>query len=274
MTAAAIPIPLPKLDYPNYIMNFFNYQPDEKYFYRYTSGSRIKPPPYVKKTTSKKTEGPYDLTGLAYAVTKAPPKKSSGREGYRNPQKPQKPPPPTPFFNALIESMIYQIRFGNITTLERLNTLYKNLSNKISSYMGNASEPRNNLAALIYFMVVIENKFKEFTSRLPYYNYLQATYPNVFINDSVYRKFVVIKYYFESLIPLFNTNKMSYKVGYRKLFGRTHHRTEYKEASIGVEDSVMKYMVPVILNEIILVLDDNNDISDTNDLPDTTYTDE
>jgi hypothetical protein len=67
---------------------------------------------------------------------------------------------------------------------------------------------------------------------------------------------------------------MSYKVGYRKLFGRTHHRTEYKEASIGVEDSVMKYMVPVILNEIILVLDDNNDISDTNDLPDTTYTDE
>lgn len=306
---------LPKLDYPIYIIKFLENQPDEKYSIGYTSGSRITPPPDTKKTTSKKNDGPYDLSGLAYAVTKAPPTKAPSRRGpsrrgpsrrallrrapsRRAPPKnktiksfirsasrrvlnairgrkrrraPPPPPPPKPFFNALSEGMIYQIEFGNINTLSKLNSLYSNLSTKIMSYMGDGNDPRNNLAALIYFMVVIENKFKEFTSRLPYYNYLQATYPNVFTNDNVYRKFVVIKYYFESLIPLFNTFEVSYKVRYRKLFGRTHYRTNYKNASIGIEDSVMKYMVPVILKEIKLVLDDNNDIPDTNDLPETAF---
>jgi len=289
---------LPKLDYPIYIIKFLENQPDEKYSIGYTSGSIITPPPDTKKTTSKKNDGPYDLTGLAYAVTKAPPKKAPpkkappkkappkkeppkkeppknsrgrGRERYRNYFPLPPPPPPRPFFKALREGMIYQIEFGNINTLSKLNSLYRNLSTKIMSYMGDGNDPRNNLAALIYFMVVIENKFKEFTSRLPYYNYLQATYPNVFTNDNVYRKFVVIKYYFESLIPLFNTFEMSYKVRYRKIFGRTHYRTNYKNASIGIEDSVMKYMVPAILKEIKLVLDDNNDIPDTNDLPETAF---
>jgi len=290
---------LPKLDYPIYIIKFLENQPDEKYSIGYTSGSRITPPPN-RKSASKKNDGPYDLTGLAYAVTKAPPKKAPpkkappkkappkkeppkkeppknsrgrgrGRERYRNYFPLPPPPPPRPFFKALREGMIYQIEFGNINTLIKLNSLYRNLSTKIMSYMGDGNDPRNNLAALIYFMVVIENKFKEFTSRLPYYNYLQATYPNVFTNDNVYRKFVVIKYYFESLIPLFNTFEVSYKVRYRKLFGRTHYRTNYKNASIGIEDSVMKYMVPAILKEIKLVLDDNNDIPDTNDLPETAF---
>lgn len=284
-------VSLPRLDYPSYIKKFFENQSDEKYNIYYTSGSGITPPPDTK-TKRKPNDGPYDLTGLAYAVTKAPTKKAPpkkaphkkappkkeppkkgrgrGREGYRN-YFPPPPPPPRPFFNALRDGMIYQIEFGNITTLAKLNSLYRNLSSKITSYMGDGSDARNNLAALIYFMVVIENKFKEFMSRLPYYNYLQATYPNVFTDDNVYRKFVVIKYYFESLIPLFNTFEMSYKVRYRRIFGRTHHRTDYKNASIGIEDSVMKYMVPVILKEIKLVLDDNNDIPDTNDLPETAF---
>ena len=268
-------VSLPRLDYPIYIIKFFLDQPDEKYVPSYTSYRWMMPPP-VTKTTSTNNDGQYDLTGLAYAVTKAPPKKSSGREGYKNKNKNKikkttPPPPPRPFIDALKNSMIYQIEFGNITTLSKLNSLYSHLSTKIMSYMGDGSDARNNLAALIYFMVVIENKFKEFMSRLPYYNYLQATYPNVFTNDIVYRKFVVIKYYFESLIPLFNTFDVSYKVRYRKLFGRTHYRTRYKTASIGIEDSVMKYMVPVILKEIKLVLDDNNDIPDTNDLPETAF---
>lgn len=151
------------------------------------------------------------------------------------------PPTPTitPRTPLIWEAAIKAMRFIKglnlpITKNEQMYTLYIDLQTNILELLKREDTGQQNAAALIYFCTVTTEVFKPFNEFISY-NFLNGKYPDVFPDSKSYRKFCMINYYSIQANKLFNRNTVLNKY-------------------LPINDRMMKYMVPVILNSVIYQL--------------------
>ena len=145
--------------------------------------------------------------------------------------------PRTPLiWEAAINAMRYTKGLNlPITKKEQIYTLYIDLQNNILALLnGTQDNGEKNAAALIYFCTVITEVFKPFNEFISY-NFLNGKYPDVFPDSKAYRKFCMINYYSIQASKLFNKNNVLKKY-------------------MPINDRMMKYMVPSVLNSVIYQL--------------------
>ena len=154
---------------------------------------------------------------------------------------PKSPPisPITPLiWEAAITAMIYTKGLNlPITKKEQIYTIYIDLQENILKLLnkeGIQHIGQKNAAALIYFCTVTIEVFKTFNEFISY-NHLNGKYPGIFPDSKAYRKFCMINYYSIQARKLFNRNTVLNK-------------------HISINDRMMKYMVPSILNSVIYQL--------------------
>lgn len=151
-----------------------------------------------------------------------------------------------PFWVAAIRAMYYTRDFSEsqpITDYDTLTKLYSNLASEITSIMSDGQKGNTNAAAVIYFCTVTSILFQSFNQKP--YNYLNSTFPKIFnditYNDETitgtktYSKFIKINSYSKNMKSLLK----KYKYGY-----------------ISTQDKVMKYSAPIMLKNILDILND------------------
>jgi len=149
-------------------------------------------------------------------------------------------PPISPRTPLIWEAAINAMRYIKglnlpITKNEQIYTLYIDLQNNILALLnGTQDDGEKNAAALIYFCTVITEAFKPFNEFISY-NFLNGKYPEVFPDSKAYRKFCMINYYSIQASKLFNKNTVL-------------------KTYIPVNNRMMKYMVPSVLNSVIYQL--------------------
>lgn len=138
-----------------------------------------------------------------------------------------------PMWVAAIRAMEFVSNRGPIDSNTKLITIYNELAQNISAYMGDGGNSVQNASALVFFCTSIGRLFAPFQEKF-LYNSLSMKFPNIFVNSDVYKQVVMINFFCNKL------NRMFYSVpgnGY-----------------ISKNDRVMLYAVPNILNEVIILL--------------------
>lgn len=197
------------------------------------------------ETTKPRVKSPPPKDVPAYLTTFAPTQRPQ-------PTNPVKPPIPKsnvnlpgnipPIWVAAIRSMEFVNNRAPIDSDIKLNSIYNELGQIITAYMGSGVNAVQNTSALVFFCTSIGRLFSPFQEKFVY-NYLNMKYPTIFVNSEVYRKVVIINCFANKLNKLFDYNGAIPGNGY-----------------ISKDDRVMLYAVSNILKEVIPILEDTNPI--------------
>lgn len=130
-----------------------------------------------------------------------------------------------PVWVAAIRAMEYVTRIGPITSYDEIEKSFSDIAEALPSYSG--------AAAMIYLCVAITKMFEPFQSNFVY-NYLNQTYPNIFIDASAYQKILIIHTFSQKFSRLMSYSPMIPGNGY-----------------VSVNDRVMIYVVPEVIKSIM-----------------------
>jgi hypothetical protein len=137
-------------------------------------------------------------------------------------------------WKAAIQAMEYTQTINKITSGDKMNKLYADLLTALSAMTNTTAVASQNAATLLYFCTVITIVFQPFHKFISY-NYLNRIYPTIFPDSKSYRKFCMVNYYCIQASQLFTKNTVL---------------NQY----INVNNRVMKYMVPPLLQSIMYEL--------------------
>jgi len=263
-----IAITIPNFPYPPNILNFLLAQ-SSAYKITFTSpngntGTLPNSPPDptetpfpdITTTSSPTTPIPSDTSDIpaaniipAYSTTLAP-QVTYGP----TPTNPVKPPDPaTPLslpanfpviWVAAIQAMEFLNNLGPITTQPKLKSLYSNLSTQLPLFMGDGINGSKNASSLVYFCTIITVAFEPFQSKFTY-NYLNRTYPQLFIDAYVYQKIAMLNIFNSQASKIFNYYSIIPGNGY-----------------VTLTDRVMKYVAPYIINAVISIMKEEDPLSE------------
>jgi hypothetical protein len=263
----AIAIAIPNFPYPPNILNFLLSQ-SSAYKITFVSpngntGTLPNSPPDPIETPfpdttipSPTTPVPSDTSDIpaaniipAYSTTLAP-QVTYGP----TPTNPVNPPnPAAPFvlpanspaiWVAAIQAMEFLNNLGPIDTQDKLKSLYSNLSSQLPVFMGDGTNGSKNASSLIYFCTITTVAFEPFQSKFTY-NYLNRTYPQVFIDAYVYQKIAMLNIFNAQASKIFNYYSIIPGNGY-----------------VTLTDRVMNYVAPYIINAIIPIIKEENPLSE------------
>ena len=153
-----------------------------------------------------------------------------------------------PFWIMAIWAMVFVNVYGPITSYDKLQGCYSKLADTIKMFLGDGKKNANNVGVIILFSTVISLLFQPFTANFTY-NYLSVNFPMIFndMTDSsgksvkgavTYSKVVMINYYAK------HTSDLLGKYG------------NPVNGYISINDRVMLYTVPTMMNAIIDTLND------------------
>lgn len=137
-------------------------------------------------------------------------------------------------WKAAIQAMEYTQHIKKITSGDKMNQLYADLRTALSAMNNTSALASQNAATLLYFCTVITILFQPFNKFISY-NYLNRIYPTIFPDSKSYRKFCMVNFYCIQASQLFTKNTVL---------------NQY----INVNNRVMKYMVPPLLQTIMYEL--------------------
>ena len=196
--------------------------------------SATTPPPPTSPPTPTPTSTPY----IQPAYSEPTPRFTKRSKRVTIPPNEPITPGTPPIWEAAINAMRFTTGLNlPITTNQQMYTVYINLKNNILELLSGAEENNEkNAAALIYFCTVVTEVFKPFNEFISY-NYLNGKYPSIFSDSKAYRKFCMINHYSIEASILFDKN-------------------EILKTYIPLNNRIMKYMVPPLLNSVISVLEE------------------